>query len=176
MRGIRRRLPSPAMAVALIALFSSLGGVSYGLAKGAINGREVKNRSLTGKDLRTGTIGRRVVKESSLTTVPSAGIALQAAGATHFAAITDEGVPIARRGVLTSFKGGENGEYQVVFDKDIRNCAYSATIVSETAVTSANRGQIGVGLAASDARALVVQTTNAQGAPAKRSFHVLVFC
>ena len=44
MRGMRARLPSPAMVVALVALFSSLGGVSYGLAKGAINGREVKEQ------------------------------------------------------------------------------------------------------------------------------------
>ena len=92
MRDIRKRLPSPAMVVALIALFSSLGGVSYGLAKGAINGREVKNQSLTGKDLRRRTRSAgSVVKESSLGTVPSAAVAGQAAGATHFAAVIDRG-------------------------------------------------------------------------------------
>ncbi len=176
MRKIRRHLPSPAMVVALVALFSSLGGVSYGLATGAINGREVKNRSLTGKDLRTGTVGSRVVKESSLGPVPSAGIAFQAAGATHFAAVSTEGGTLQRRGVLSSFKIGDDGDYQVVFDKLITNCAYTATIASETGVSSALRGQIGVGLAASDNRALVVQTTNAQGSPAKRPFHVAVFC
>jgi hypothetical protein len=170
---MKERLPSPAMVIALIALFSSLGGVSYGLAKGAINGREVKNRSLTGKDLRSGSVGSRVVKESSLGTVGSAAVA---AGTTHFAAVTDQGVPLARRGVLTTFKTTEDGDYQVVFDKDIRNCAYTATIVSTAPVTSALRGQIGVGVAASDVRALQVQTTNAAGAPAKRPFHVAVFC
>jgi hypothetical protein len=176
MRGIRTRLPSPAMVVALVALFSSLGGVSYGLATGAINGREVKNRSLTGKDMRSGSVGSRVVKESSLGTVPSAAFAGLAGGASHFAAVSDQGVPLARRGVLTTFKTTEDGDYQVVFDKDIRNCAYMATIVSEQAVTSALRGQIGVGVAASDLRALQVQTTNAAGSPAKRPFHVAVFC
>jgi hypothetical protein len=170
---MRARLPSPAMVVALIALFSSLGGVSYGLARGAVNGREVKNKSLTGKDLKTDSVGGRVVKESNLGTVPSAGLA---AGTTHFAAVTDQGVPLARRGVLTSFKTTEDGDYQVVFDKVITNCAYMATIVSSSPVTSALRGQIGVGVAASDQRALQVQTTNAAGAPAKRPFHVAVFC
>jgi hypothetical protein len=176
MRGIRRRLPSPAMVVALIALFSSLGGVSYGLAKGAINGREVKNKSLTGKDLRADSIGGRVVKESDLGPVPGATFAGLAGGTSHFAAVSDDGLPLARRGLLTSFKVTEDGDYKVVFDKDIANCAYMATIVSETAVNSALRGQIGVGLAFDDHRALVVQTTNAQGQPAKRPFHVAIFC
>ena len=176
MRGIRRRLPSPAMVVALVALFSSLGGVSYGLAKGAINGREVRNHSLTGKDLRTDSVGGRVVKESDLGLVPGAALASLSGGTTHFAAVNDEGLPLARRGLLTSFKINEDGEYKVVFDKDIATCAYTATIVSETAVTSALRGQIGVGLAFDDHRALVVQTTNAQGQPAKRPFHVAILC
>ena len=176
MRGTRKRLPSPAMVVALIALFSSLGGVSYGLAKGVINGREVKNRSLSGKDLRLNSVGGKVVKESSLGTVPSASFAAQSAGATHFAAVSSEGLPLANRGVLSTFKIGEDGDYQVVFDKLITNCSYTATIVSAGPVSSALRGQIGVGLAAADNRALVVQTTNAAGAPAKRPFHVAVFC
>jgi hypothetical protein len=95
MRGIRKRMPSPAMVVALIALFSSLGGVSYGLAKGVINGREVKNRSLTGKDIRANSVGGKVISEAHLGTVPGATIASQAVGATHFAAVTAE--PRARR-------------------------------------------------------------------------------
>jgi hypothetical protein len=164
------------MVVALIALFSSLGGVSYGLAKGAINGREVKNRSLSGKDLRPNSVGGKVISESDLGPVPNASFASQAAGATHFAAVSSEGVPLQNRGVLSSFKIGEDGDYQVVFDKLITNCSYTATIVSEGSVSSALRGQIGVGLAVSDNRALVVQTTNAAGAPAKRPFHLTVFC
>ncbi len=173
MRGARKRLPSPAMVVALIALFSSLGGVSYGLAKGAINGREVKNKSLTGKDLRTDSVGGRVVKESDLGSVPVSGVT---AGATHLAAVSDQGVPLARRGVLTSFKTSEDGDYQVVFDKPIVNCAFMATVADSAPVAGAVRGQGGVGLAASDQRAVQVQTTNAQGQPAKRPFHVAIFC
>ena len=90
--------------------------------------------------------------------------------------MSSEGVPLQNRGVLSTFKIGENGDYQVVFDKLITNCGYTATIASEGSVSSALRGQIGVGLAAADNRALVVQTTNAAGAPAKRPFHVAVFC
>ena len=176
MKSIRARLPSPAMVVAVIALFSSLGGVSYGLAKGSINGREVRNKSLTGKDVRSNSLGGRVVKESDLGQVPTSAVSSQTDGLTHYAAVSDQGVPIAARGVLNSFATSPDGDYRVTFDKLINTCAYYATIVSEGPVNNANRGQIGVGLSAADARALQIQTTNAQGQPAKRAFHVAVLC
>jgi hypothetical protein len=50
------RLPSPAMLVALAALFVSLGGVSYGFATGSIGSREVKNNSIRSGDLRNNDI------------------------------------------------------------------------------------------------------------------------
>ena len=53
------RAPSPAMAVALIALFSSLGGVSYAVATGSIDSREIRNNDVRGKDIRNGTISSR---------------------------------------------------------------------------------------------------------------------
>ena len=56
MNRIFRRRPSPAMGVALIALFISLSGVSYGVATGFIDSREIKNNTIRGKDIRNGTI------------------------------------------------------------------------------------------------------------------------
>ncbi len=90
--------PSPAMGVALLALFLSLGGVSYGVATGSINSREIKNNTVVskdlrnndvrGKDLRNSTVaGRDVanntlkgadIDESSLGQVPSAASATNA--------------------------------------------------------------------------------------------------
>ena len=77
-----RGRPSPSMAVALLSLSISLGGVSYGVATGTIGSREVKNnslrskdvrnRSLVGKDLRRNTVKGSEVRESSLGTVPRA--------------------------------------------------------------------------------------------------------
>ena len=79
-RFIRR--PSPAMVVASTALFISMGGVSYGVATGSIDGREIKNRSITNKDFKDGTLrgneakpngfGGGAIKESSLGSVPLA--------------------------------------------------------------------------------------------------------
>lgn len=64
--------PSPAMVVALVALFVSLGGVSYGVATGSIDSREVKNGSLRGKDLKRNTLTGTRIKESSLRRVKRA--------------------------------------------------------------------------------------------------------
>ncbi len=90
---MRRLLPSPAMAVALLALFVALGGVSWGVATGTIGTRQIKNNSIRstdikngqvssrdlrnndvrGKDVRRNTLTGADILESSLGKVPSAG-------------------------------------------------------------------------------------------------------
>lgn len=89
---MKLRRPSPALLIACLALFISLGGVSYGVATGFIDSRELKNNTIRtqdirnndirGKDIRNSTIrGRDVafntltgsdISESRLTTVPNA--------------------------------------------------------------------------------------------------------
>ena len=91
MRRIRLRLPSPSMAVAATALFVSLGGVSYGVATGYIDGREIKNNAVgtkdlknndvRGKDVRRNTLTGSDIRESRLAKVPSAASADTAANA-----------------------------------------------------------------------------------------------
>jgi hypothetical protein len=81
------------MVVALVALFSSLGGVSYGVATGFIDSREIKNNVIStkdlknndvrGKDVRTNTLRGSDIVESSLGKVPSAGSADSATNATN---------------------------------------------------------------------------------------------
>jgi len=53
---LRRLRPSPAMVVALIALFLSLGGVSYGLATGFIDSREIQDNTIQSRDIRQNVI------------------------------------------------------------------------------------------------------------------------
>lgn len=86
------RRPSPALVIACLALFVSLSGVSYGVATGFIDSRELRdntirtedlrNNEVRGKDIRNSTIGGRDValdtltggdiNESRLAEVPSA--------------------------------------------------------------------------------------------------------
>lgn len=56
MKSILSRRPSPALVISCIALFVSLGGVSYGVATGFIDSREIKNNQVRSIDLRNNTI------------------------------------------------------------------------------------------------------------------------
>ncbi len=99
MKRILARRPSPALIVACIALFVSLSGVSYGLATGFVDSRELRNNTIRTQDLRNNDIraidirnstirGRDValntltgsdIAESKLKQVPSAAAADNAA-------------------------------------------------------------------------------------------------
>src|ERR687895_1730906 len=78
-----RRRPSPAMIVALIALFASLSGVSYGVATGFIDSREIKNNEVRSLDIRNNQIRTRDLRNNEVrgidirnSTVQSRDIAL----------------------------------------------------------------------------------------------------
>jgi hypothetical protein len=58
--------PSPAMVVAATALFVSLGGVSYGVATGSIDSREIKNNTVRSKDIRNNTIRGRDIRSGGV--------------------------------------------------------------------------------------------------------------
>ena len=56
MKSILSRRPSPALVISCFALFVSLGGVSYGVATGFIDSREIKNNQVRSSDLRNNSI------------------------------------------------------------------------------------------------------------------------
>src|SRR5918992_1558514 len=62
------RLPSPALVIACVALFVSLGGVSYGLAKGSVDSREIKNNSVRSVDVRNNNLRSKDVRNNTLRT------------------------------------------------------------------------------------------------------------
>jgi len=66
MKSLLNRRPSPALVIAMTALFVSLGGVSYGVATGSIDTREIKDRTIRGTDLRKGAITAREIRRRSL--------------------------------------------------------------------------------------------------------------
>jgi hypothetical protein len=178
---LRRLLPSPAMVVAGIALFVSLGGVSYGLATGAIDSREVKNNSLRSRDVRNGTLtgrdmgGNRVgggaVKESSLGTVRSASVA---DGASRYAVVTSAGVLARGRGIASASRTSE-GRYQVIFERDVRNCAFIATI-ADAGAAAPPQGEIAASALSSNVNGVAIRTENSNGAAADRPFHLIAPC
>jgi hypothetical protein len=124
-KSILRRRPSPALVIACLALFVSLGGVSYGVATGFIDSREIKNNTIRSGDIRNNQIrtfdlrnnevrgfdirnstvqGRDVafntltgadVSEQDLGKVPSAATADTATNATSAGGVTPKSIAYA---------------------------------------------------------------------------------
>jgi hypothetical protein len=177
---IRRFLPSPAMIVAVTALVMSLGGSAYALVitgksikNGTITTKDVRNRSLSGSDVRPDGIGGGAIKESSLGPVPTAFLA---AGGTRFAVVNAGGQAVRGRDVSSAARTSE-GRYQVIFNGDVRSCAYFATIGDESASAPPQNSQISVGSLGSNVNGVAVRTENgANGTELDRPFHLIVMC
>jgi hypothetical protein len=65
-KSILRRRPSPALVISLIALFVSLSGVSYGVATGFIDSREIKNNEVRSIDIRNNQIRTRDLRNNEV--------------------------------------------------------------------------------------------------------------
>ena len=118
---LNRFLPSPAMVVACIALFVAMGGSAAALATGVIDGREVKNYSLTGKDVKKDGLGGVTIKEDRLGTVPSAS------GLQRSVVVGPLGQFVRGKDVTSVGRTGE-GRYLVVFRSNVQGCAYVASL------------------------------------------------
>src|SRR3954454_16850948 len=77
MKQLGKYRPSPALGVALVALFVSLGGVSYGVATGSNDSREIKNNTVRTRDLRNNEDRGRDIRNS---TIRGADVALNTLG------------------------------------------------------------------------------------------------
>jgi hypothetical protein len=58
--------PSPALVIACIALFVALGGVSYGLATGSIDSREIADNTIRSKDVRNNSVYTRDIRNNDV--------------------------------------------------------------------------------------------------------------
>lgn len=176
----RRLLPSPAMVVAVVALIMSLGGSAYALVvtgkqirNNTVTGKDVRNRSLTGREFRADKLGGRSIKESSLGAV---GTALVAHGGARYAVVSGGG-QLARGRDISSVARTGDGRYQVIFNADIRGCAYFATVGDTSAAAPPQNSHITVSSLASNANGVAVRTENGNnGAEADRPFHLIVMC
>jgi hypothetical protein len=65
-KSFARRRPSPALVISLIALFVSLSGVSYGVATGFIDSRELKNNQVRSIDLRNNDVRTRDLRNNEV--------------------------------------------------------------------------------------------------------------
>jgi hypothetical protein len=177
-RWARRLVPSPAMVVALVALFVAMGGSAYALVitgksikNGTVTNKDLKDRSVTGNDMNENSVGGGAIKESSLATVPES---LLAHGSARFAVVNSGGQLVRGRNAQAARTGA--GRYQVIFNADIRGCAYFATIGDASAAAPPQNSQISVSSLASNVNGVAVRTENANGGEVDRPFHVVVLC
>ena len=84
-KSLLRRRPSPALIIAVIALFISLSGVSYGVATGFIDSREIKNNEVRSVDIRNNEVRTKDLRNNEVrgidmrnSTIQSRDIAINA--------------------------------------------------------------------------------------------------
>jgi hypothetical protein len=176
---LRRLLPSPSMVVAVVALVMSLGGSAYALVitgksirNGSITAKDIRNRSLTGTDVRRDKLGGTSIKESSLGVVPAATLA----GGASRLAVVNSGGQLARGRDISSVARTGDGRYQVIFNGDVRGCAYFATIGDPSAAGPPQNSQVSVASLASNVNGVAVRTENSNGNETDRPFHLIVMC
>ena len=185
----RLRAPSPAMVVALVALFVSLGGSAYAVAtigsddiiNGSIRNRDFKDGTLRGNEAKPDGFGPNAIKEQSLDSskfnaarIGKVTAATLADGISRHGVISSAGGVVRGRGI-TSAARSSDGQYQVIFDVDVRGCTYFATLGDESA-SAPGTGQISVTSAAANVNGVRVVTRNSAGEAENRSFHVIVSC
>jgi hypothetical protein len=176
---LRRLVPSPSMVVAVVALFVALGGSAYALVitgrsirNGTVEGSDIKNRALASRDIKPNSVGGVAILESRLGPVPAAQ---QADGPTRFAVVSGAGVLARGRNVASVTRTGE-GRYQVIFNRDVRGCAYLATIGDAGAAGPPNGAEITTTSLASNVNGVAIRTENSGGSPTDRPFHLVVAC
>jgi hypothetical protein len=174
---IPARRPSPAMVVALIALFVALGGVGYAAAtigtndikNGAVTSKKIRNRTIRNFDVRRQTLTGSRIKESTLGPVPEAN------GLTFWGVFNANSVPTRSSGVTSSARLS-TGRYQVGFGDPVAGCAYLATVGASAPATLPPLGQATVSLDPVLNNVVHVTTRNHLGAAANRPFHLAVTC
>ena len=112
------------------------------------------------------------ILESRLKTVPSAA---QADGLTRFAVVSAGGA-LARGRNVTAVVRTSPGRYSVIFDRDVRGCAYLATIGDPGSGNPPQNSEITTTSLNTNANAVSVRTENSGGGPVDRPFHLAVPC
>jgi hypothetical protein len=176
MSTLKNRRPSPAMIVAVIALFVALAGTAYAaqtinggaIMKQTIGAGKIKHKTLTGYQINTNKLG----------IVPSARSAIRASH-TYWAVVNNPAgtgnATLARASDagITASEGG--GGVSVVFPTDVSGCANVAGR-NNAGTTVPGAGTAQTNTSPANANAVEVHTRDEKGANADADFHLIVVC
>lgn len=193
--------PSPALLVALLALFVALGGTSYAalkLPKNSVGAKQLKRNSVTSPKVKAGSLLLSDFNASERTALQGPEGARGAQGlqgpegargpqgvagtpATKLWAKVSSVTPsFVRSSGTTGLEGpvaiGLTGVYRIAFDRNVSGCVPVANI-STADGGQPPAGQIAANNSAANPNAVVVSTYNAAGTAVNtQDFTVAVFC
>jgi hypothetical protein len=173
MSTLKRRQPSPAMVVAVIALITALAGTAY--AAQTINGGAIKKQTIGGGKLKHKTLTGFQINTNKLGVVPSA----KRAAHTYWAVVNNPGNPgnatLARASDAGITAGEGGGAVTVTFPTNVSGCANVAG--RNNAGTSVpNSGYAQTNSSAANPNAIDVHTRDKEGKNEDADFHLIVVC
>jgi hypothetical protein len=173
MSTLKRKSPSPAMIVALIALVVALAGTAY--AAQTINGGAIKKQTIGGGKLKRKTLTGFQINTNKLGAVPGARRATH----TYWAVVNNPTSPgnasLARASDagITAVEGG--GAVTVTFPQNVTVCANVAAR-NNAGTTPPGPGFAQTNGSAANPNAIEVRTRDDTGANTDGDFHLIVVC
>jgi hypothetical protein len=174
----RTRRPCTATTISVIALFAALGGTGYAAAtlpRNSVASAQVIDGSLKKRDLADKTIaalrGAQGPTGANGATGPSGPAGLPATAL--WAVIATNGTT-SRNSHVTSSEKVATGQYVVIFDRDVKACAFVGSLGGVAAESVV--GQISATRRSINASGVFVRTYDSAGTAADKSFHLAVFC
>ena len=177
MKWIRDRRPSPAMIVALVALFVSLSGVSYGVATGFIDSRELKNNEVRSVDVRNNTLRTRDLRNNEVrgidlrnSTVRGIDVGLNALGGDDINESSLGKVPTAANADTANNAANATAvsTLRIIQRTSVAQGAADATLVTHGPLTLS--GECSASMGGNTAARVQVRTTEANSAAGSRDF------
>jgi hypothetical protein len=182
MRSIRRFRPSPALAVAGVALLVALADTGWATVEQLVPRRSVgtaqlRNNAVTSLKIKNYQIRPADLHRSARRPGPRgpAGPPGPAGAVTRLWAVVNGTGSIARAAGTTSAGRLGAGVYEVVFGQNVGNCVYVAS-VGDSGESTGLSGAAMTTRRAGNANAVRVETRNLAGAAADRAFHLIVVC
>jgi hypothetical protein len=185
MRGFLRVRPSPALAVACLALFVALAETSWAtvsalVPRNSVGTAQLRTGAVTSLKIKNSTILLRDLARSARVPGPAGpagpqGPAGPAGTITSRWAVMNASGSLARSSGTTSAGRLGAGVYEVIFNTNVSNCAFVAS-VGETGSGATPSGYAATTRRSGNANGVRVETRSGTAAPADRPFHLVVVC
>ncbi len=172
MSKLRKRRPSAAMVVAIVALIAALGGTAY--AAKVINGAQIQRGTITAGKLKKKTLTGFQINTTKLGVVPSAKTATH----TYWAVVHNPGggnnVTITRSTPNISVTES-GGAVNVIFPANVSACANVASRNND-GTNNPDPGYAQTNISPANNNALVVHVRDKEGKDVDGDFQVIVVC